>query len=244
MFRILLDSNRLAERVLAADRAAAAGREFYDDAFFAAFKRDALPIVDQRVADAISATAASSPARGSRRAARPSRPGCRDRRAGSRSRRPRRAGRPQPRDRPAVVTLSGMQVYLIPIGRDEYEPYFEDDEPDDADEPAETSLFGRLRRRMRDMLREAEAERHRLHETAAPGADAGPDGAAAPQGDALDRRARGRAAAAVAPAHGAVGDARGPRRPAARGGAGDPQPRAQARLPTDTSAGSSSTSSG
>jgi len=65
-----------------------------------------------------------------------------------------------------------MQVYLIPIGRDEYEPYFEDDEPDDADEP-ETSLFGRLRRRMRDMLREAEAERHRFHETAAHGADPG-----------------------------------------------------------------------
>jgi hypothetical protein len=58
MFRILLESNRLAERVLSADRAAAAGREYYDDAFFAAFKRDALPIVDQRIADAISATAA------------------------------------------------------------------------------------------------------------------------------------------------------------------------------------------
>jgi hypothetical protein len=58
MFRILLESNRLAERVLTADRAAAADREFYDDGFFAAFKRDALPIVDRRIADAISATAA------------------------------------------------------------------------------------------------------------------------------------------------------------------------------------------
>lgn len=58
MFRILLESNRLAERVLAADRAAAAGRELYDDGFFAAFKREALPIVDRRVADATSATAA------------------------------------------------------------------------------------------------------------------------------------------------------------------------------------------
>ena len=76
-------------------------------------------------------------------------------------------------DRPAVVTLSGMQVYLIPIGRDKYEPYFEDDEPDAADAPVETSLFGRLRRRMRDMLREAEAERHRFHETAAAGANPG-----------------------------------------------------------------------
>lgn len=58
MFRILLESNRLAERVLAADRAAAKGREYYDDAFFAAFRADALPIVDQRVADAIAASAA------------------------------------------------------------------------------------------------------------------------------------------------------------------------------------------
>ncbi len=58
MFRILLESNRLAERVLAADRAAAAGREFYDAGFFTAFKREALPIVDRRVADATSATAA------------------------------------------------------------------------------------------------------------------------------------------------------------------------------------------
>jgi hypothetical protein len=58
MFRILLESNRLAERVLAADRAAAAGREYYDDGFFAAFKHEALPVVDRRIADATSATAA------------------------------------------------------------------------------------------------------------------------------------------------------------------------------------------
>lgn len=58
MFRILLDSNRLAEKVFAADKAAAAGREYYDDGFFAAFKAGAFPIVDQRVADSIAATAA------------------------------------------------------------------------------------------------------------------------------------------------------------------------------------------
>ncbi len=58
MFRILLDSYRLAEPVLAADRAAATGLEFYDDAFFATFKRAALPIVDQRIADSIGASAA------------------------------------------------------------------------------------------------------------------------------------------------------------------------------------------
>lgn len=59
-----------------------------------------------------------------------------------------------------------MQVFLIPIGRDAYEPYFEapDDTADD-DPTAETSWFGRLRRRLRDMLREAEAERHRRHES-------------------------------------------------------------------------------
>ena len=58
MFRILLASNRLSESMLAADRAAAAGREYYDDGFFAAFKREALPVVDRRIADSISASAA------------------------------------------------------------------------------------------------------------------------------------------------------------------------------------------
>ena len=147
MFRILLESNRLAERVLAADRAAAAGREFYDDGFFAAFKRDALPIVDQRIADAIGATAAfitgaweraGTPGRAHSAVA--------DRRAGSPSRRRRRAGRPQPRPSGRRHT-QWHAGFLIPIGRDEYEPYFEAaDEPDDADEPAETRWFGRLRR--------------------------------------------------------------------------------------------------
>jgi hypothetical protein len=58
MFRILLDSYRDAGPVLAADRAAAAGREYYDDGFFAAFKPAAFPIVDRRIADSISASAA------------------------------------------------------------------------------------------------------------------------------------------------------------------------------------------
>ncbi|MEZ5292996.1 MAG: hypothetical protein R2745_18085 [Vicinamibacterales bacterium] len=58
MFRILLESNRLADRALAADRAAAEGRELYDDGFFAAFKAGAFPILDQRVADSTAATAA------------------------------------------------------------------------------------------------------------------------------------------------------------------------------------------
>lgn len=58
MFRILLESNRLAGQVFRADTAAAAGREYYDDGFFAAYKAGAFPIVDQRVADSIAATAA------------------------------------------------------------------------------------------------------------------------------------------------------------------------------------------
>ena len=58
MFQILLDSNRLAESMLAADRRAATGREYYDDGFYEAFKTDALPVVDRRIADSTAATAA------------------------------------------------------------------------------------------------------------------------------------------------------------------------------------------
>lgn len=54
-----------------------------------------------------------------------------------------------------------MQVFLIPIGRDVYEPYFEPD--DDADEVVDEGAgwLSRQRRKLSDMLREAEAERHR-----------------------------------------------------------------------------------
>ena len=54
-----------------------------------------------------------------------------------------------------------MQVFLIPIGRDVYEPYFEPD--DDADEAVDEGAgwLSRQRRKLSDMLREAEAERHR-----------------------------------------------------------------------------------
>ena len=58
MFQILLDSHTLAAPMLAADRAAAAGREFYDDGFYEAFKVEALPVVDRRIAESIAATAA------------------------------------------------------------------------------------------------------------------------------------------------------------------------------------------
>lgn len=58
MFRILLDSYKLAGPVLAADKGAAAGREYYDDGFFDAFRTEAFPVVDQRVADSIASSAA------------------------------------------------------------------------------------------------------------------------------------------------------------------------------------------
>ncbi len=58
MFRILLESNRLAAPMLAADKAASAGREYYDDGFYEAFRQTAWPTVDQRVADSIAASAA------------------------------------------------------------------------------------------------------------------------------------------------------------------------------------------
>jgi len=58
MFRILLESHRLAAPMLAAEKAAAAGREYYDDRFYEAFRTEALPTMDQRVADSIAASAA------------------------------------------------------------------------------------------------------------------------------------------------------------------------------------------
>ena len=59
-----------------------------------------------------------------------------------------------------------MQVFLIPIGGDEYEPYFEP--PDDADDdaaPRAAAGSAACALRLSDMLREAEAERHRRHES-------------------------------------------------------------------------------
>lgn len=58
MFEILLESNRLAERVLAADRKASAGRQYYDEGFFAAYRDEIWPVLDQRMADSTSAAAA------------------------------------------------------------------------------------------------------------------------------------------------------------------------------------------
>ena len=64
-----------------------------------------------------------------------------------------------------------MHVFLIPIGADEYEPYFEavegaEDATDDG-----AGWLSRQRRKLAEMLREAEAERHRRHDPAADAAD-------------------------------------------------------------------------
>ena len=57
VFETLVSGEPLAETILNADRAAIAGREFYDHAYFAAFLRGTRPIVEQRLADAAGAVA-------------------------------------------------------------------------------------------------------------------------------------------------------------------------------------------
>lgn len=57
IFEAILASNRLSPRVLDADRKAAEGREFYDDAYFAAFEQGAFDVLQQRVNESISAVA-------------------------------------------------------------------------------------------------------------------------------------------------------------------------------------------
>jgi len=59
MFETLLASNRDAANVLAADKAAAEGREFYDDAYFAAFGKGTLSVLERRLNASIAAVAAS-----------------------------------------------------------------------------------------------------------------------------------------------------------------------------------------
>jgi hypothetical protein len=59
MFDTLLASNRDAVNVLESDKAAAAGREFYDDAYFDAFAKGTLPTLERRLNDAISAVASA-----------------------------------------------------------------------------------------------------------------------------------------------------------------------------------------
>jgi hypothetical protein len=59
MFQVLLDSNRLADGVLAADKKAVAGREFYDDGYFDVLAREQLTTLERRINDAITAVAST-----------------------------------------------------------------------------------------------------------------------------------------------------------------------------------------
>ena len=58
MFDILLASYRLVDPVLAADKAAIAGKETYDDEYFAAFFADVRPVIERQLAASITKTAA------------------------------------------------------------------------------------------------------------------------------------------------------------------------------------------
>lgn len=58
-FDRLLASYQLVDPILAADKAAAAGREFYDDAYFEAFFTKVQPILEQQLSEAISDVAAT-----------------------------------------------------------------------------------------------------------------------------------------------------------------------------------------
>ena len=58
MFDTLLASNRLAPNVLESDRKAAEGREYYDDAYFAAFGSGTLPTLEKRLNQSIAGVAA------------------------------------------------------------------------------------------------------------------------------------------------------------------------------------------
>jgi len=57
MFDVLLASNRAALNVLESDAAATQGREFYDDAYFEAFAKGALPTLERRLNESITAVA-------------------------------------------------------------------------------------------------------------------------------------------------------------------------------------------
>lgn len=59
MFATLLASNRAVANVLDSDQAAAQGREFYDDAYFEAFAKGALPTLEKRLNESIAAVAAA-----------------------------------------------------------------------------------------------------------------------------------------------------------------------------------------
>ncbi|MEX2272767.1 MAG: hypothetical protein WD690_14945 [Vicinamibacterales bacterium] len=58
IFEKLIEGTRLVPGILAADKAATEGREFYDDAYFEKFFAGAKPIVERRISEAIGGVAA------------------------------------------------------------------------------------------------------------------------------------------------------------------------------------------
>ena len=59
IFDRLVEDEAMVSTILEADRAATKGREFYDDAYYAAFLRGTKPIVERRVSEAASAVASA-----------------------------------------------------------------------------------------------------------------------------------------------------------------------------------------
>ena len=59
IFRTLVESEAMVETILAADRKAAEGREFYDDGYYAAFLTGARAVAERRVSDAASGVASA-----------------------------------------------------------------------------------------------------------------------------------------------------------------------------------------
>jgi hypothetical protein len=62
-----------------------------------------------------------------------------------------------------------MDVFVIPVGADRYELYYEQQSDEsEPDEPESTGVFARLQRRFGELLRAAEEHRHQKHETNTP----------------------------------------------------------------------------
>jgi hypothetical protein len=53
-----------------------------------------------------------------------------------------------------------MDVYLLPVGPDRYECYYEAEEQDEVDEPAGQGFFARMREKFNQQLKDAERARH------------------------------------------------------------------------------------
>ena len=64
-------------------------------------------------------------------------------------------GKPQ-----AASPKPSLDVYLVPIGRDRYECYYEAEDVEETVEPGEQGFFARMRHRFNEQLKEAERARH------------------------------------------------------------------------------------